>query len=62
MIYVTNPILMTKVKNAVKKALGNDIRFKLRNIDINGCKRGCSGFITNPANGVTGVHQFRAVF
>ena len=53
MYYVKNPILTTKVRNAVKKNLGDDIVFKLRNININGSKRGCSGFITNPMNGVT---------
>lgn len=46
-------ILMTKVKNAIKKSFGTDVEFKLSNININGDKRGCSGFITNPANGVT---------
>jgi len=46
-------IMMTKVKNAIKKNLGNGIVFKLHNVSINGEKRGCSGFVTNPANGVT---------
>lgn len=46
-------LLMTKVKNVVKKAFGSNVEFKLHNIDINGCKRGCSGFIRNPENNVT---------
>ena len=53
MICTTNPILMTKVKNAVKKKLGNGIEFKLRNTIINGDKRGCYGYIKNPENGIT---------
>lgn len=43
------PLLMTKVKNAFKK-VGNDpfqYQFYLKNININGDKRGCSGFIIN---------------
>lgn len=46
-------ILVVKVKNAVKKKLGDGIEFKLRNTIINGDKRGCCGFIQNPENGVT---------
>lgn len=45
--------LSVKMKNALKKAFGGELEFSLRNININGDKRGCSGFITNPANGVT---------
>lgn len=37
---------MTKVKNALKKKRAN-VDFQLRNININGDKRGCSGFIVN---------------
>jgi hypothetical protein len=44
-------ILSTKLKNAVnKKANGMDLTFTLKNISINGNKRGCSGFIRNKAN------------
>lgn len=43
-------ILMTRLKNAIKKEIPN-AEFKLRNININGVKKGCSGFITN--EGVT---------
>ena len=41
---------MTKLKNGLKKK-GN-FEFKLSNININGRKVGCSGFIINPENGV----------
>ena len=44
-----NPLLATKVRNNMNK-LGN-YDFKLKNILINGQKRGCSGFITNKDNG-----------
>jgi hypothetical protein len=45
-------ILSTKLKNAVNKhANGMDLTFTLKNISINGSKRGCSGFIRNNANG-----------
>ena len=44
-----SPILMTKVKNALAKT-GKDLEFVLQNININGEKRGCSGFIVNKAN------------
>lgn len=36
------PLLMTKVKNAFK---GKEYSFFLKNININGSKRGCCGFI-----------------
>ena len=45
-------ILSTKLKNAINKhAEGMDLTFTLKNININGSKRGCSGFIRNNANG-----------
>lgn len=37
-------LLMTKLKNAIKSQLPN-AEFFLKNININGVKRGCSGFI-----------------
>jgi len=40
-------ILKTKLKNIFQ---GLDYTFNLKNIDINGSKRGCSGFITNNKN------------
>ena len=43
-------LLMTKLKNGLKKK-GN-FEFKLSNININGRKVGCSGFIINPESGV----------
>lgn len=45
-------ILSTKLKNAINShANGMDLTFTLKNININGSKRGCSGFIRNNANG-----------
>lgn len=45
-------ILSTKLKNAItKRANGMDLTFTLKNININGEKRGCRGFIRNNANG-----------
>lgn len=44
-------VLSTKLKNVIqKKAVGMNLSFSLRNIDINGSKRGCSGFIRNMEN------------
>lgn len=44
-------ILSTKLKNAItKKANGMELKFTLKNISVNGQKRGCSGFIRNMAN------------
>ncbi len=40
------PLLMTALKNRFKK-VGN-YKCHLKNININGVKRGCSGFIKNP--------------
>lgn len=39
-------LLMTKLKNALKKELPDAI-FNLANIQINSVKKGCSGFITH---------------
>lgn len=46
-------ILSVRLKNAIKKAnrRGFSLKFSLRNIIINGSKRGCSGFVTNLDNG-----------
>lgn len=45
-------ILSTKLKNAINQhAEGMDLAFTLKNININGSKRGCSGFVRNNANG-----------
>lgn len=44
-------ILSTKLKNAInKKSEGKNLKFSLKNIEINGCKKGCSGFIRNMEN------------
>ncbi len=44
--------LSQKVKNLIKKiSPENNYVFNLKNIDVNGQKRGCSGFITNPDTG-----------
>lgn len=40
------PLLMTALKNRFKKV--GDYEYYLKNININGSKRGCSGFIKNP--------------
>lgn len=45
------PILSTKLKNAIVKVNPNhNYEFHLKNITINGSKRGCSGFIVNKDN------------
>ena len=43
-------LLMTRLKNLVKKESGIEYQYHLRNIVINGVKKGCSGFIVNPHN------------
>ena len=49
------PILMTKVKNAIKKKQAEEClyQFYLKNIKVNNEKRGCSGFIKNRETGST---------
>lgn len=47
-------ILAVKLKNALKRANAKyeyDLQYDIKNIVINGVKRGCSGFITNKENG-----------
>ena len=47
-------ILAIKLKNALKKAnekYGYGLKFDIKNIVIDGAKRGCSGFVTNTQNG-----------
>lgn len=46
-------VLMTALKNRIKKNGKGDYDFNLSNININGVKRGCSGYITNKDNGIT---------
>ena len=51
---MNNIILATKLKNACKKAnekYNYDLQFDIKNIIVNGNKRGCSGFVTNKENG-----------
>lgn len=45
-------ILAVRLKNAIRAAFGNveDLEFQLRNIVVNGQKRGCSGFVRNKSN------------
>lgn len=45
-------LLKQKLRNAVLR-YGSEFDFELKNILVNGQKRGCSGFITNLQNGVT---------
>jgi hypothetical protein len=42
------PLLAVKLRNELL-ALNPDLQVQLRNVDINGVKMGCSGFITDPA-------------
>lgn len=49
---MVEPILMTKVKNAIMKRR-NDVSFDLHNITVNHKKYGCSGFIINNNNQTT---------
>ena len=45
-------VLSSKLRNAInKRADGMDLTFTLKNININGSKRGCSGFVRNNVNG-----------
>ena len=47
-------ILAVKLKNALKKANNKynyPLKIEIKNILINGQKRGCSGFVTNTNNG-----------
>lgn len=45
-------ILSTKLKNAINAHSNRmNLTFTLKNISINGAKRGCSGFIRNNENG-----------
>lgn len=48
-------LLGTKLKNIIIKVLTDkdmDLEFHLKNILINGEKRGCSGFVVNKKNGL----------
>lgn len=45
------PLLKTKICNQLKAILGDNINISLKNIVINGSKRGCSGHITHTTTG-----------
>ena len=45
------PLLARKLANQVKRIDPELVPVNLRNIVVNGVKRGCSGFFTNPATG-----------
>lgn len=44
-------ILMTKLKNGISKIQATGLEFHLRNVTINGVKRGCSGHVKNTETG-----------
>ena len=44
---MNNIILKIKVKNMIMNKYGDKYDYQLNNIQINGAKRGCSGFIFN---------------
>lgn len=50
---MATPILQRKLKNAIARVNTENlpIEFRLKEIDVNGDKRGCSGFVYNTANG-----------
>lgn len=47
---MSNVLLSKKLKNLINKNTNLELEFYLNNIIVNGCKRGCSGFIRNPHN------------
>ena len=57
-------LLSAKLKNAIGRECGDmSLTFSLRNILINGAKRGCSGYIRNTENGsVVYVNTERCVY
>jgi hypothetical protein len=45
-------LLATKLKNAIKREMPEtNVEFVLHNINVNGRKLGCSGFVVNKDNG-----------
>lgn len=40
-------LLATKLKNSIKKIKSEGLEFYLKNIQVNGAKKGCSGFVKN---------------
>lgn len=47
---MTPPLLSVKLRNQLRK-LNPALEVELKNININGMKRGCSGYITDPRTG-----------
>lgn len=46
-------LLATKLKNAIKREMPEtNVEFLLHNINVNGRKLGCSGFVVNKDNGM----------
>lgn len=46
-------LLATKLKNAIKREMPEtNVEFVLHNINVNGRKLGCSGFVVNKDNGM----------
>ena len=46
-------LLATKLKNAIKREMPEtNVEFVLHNINVNGRKLGCSGFVLNRDNGM----------
>jgi hypothetical protein len=44
-------LLATKLRNEIRKVTP-ELEFHLKNVSVNGSKRGCRGFIVNPSNGL----------
>lgn len=47
---MTPPLLAVKLRNQLRK-IDPALEVELKNININGAKRGCSGYITDPRTG-----------
>lgn len=47
---MTPPLLAVKLRNQLRK-LDPTLEVELKNINVNGMKRGCSGYITDPRTG-----------
>jgi hypothetical protein len=47
---MSQTLAMTKLKNQLVK-IDPDLKVELKNVRINGQLKGCTGFVTNPANG-----------
>lgn len=47
---MTPPLLAVKLRNQLRK-IDPALEVELKNINVNGMKRGCSGYITDPRTG-----------